>query len=406
MKRALRVRLAVLMFLQYASLGIWLPLLMLWLGALGLGPLQTALVWSTGSVGALVGPMVIGPLADRRLGARHSLALCYVGAALLLVAFSWQTHFTGLFLIGVAYWVLSLPTAALTNSVAFHHLPNAREAFGPIRMWGTVGWVTAGLLSGWVLSWDRPVAAGLADCIRLGALLSLAVGVFCVVGLPHTPATPSTRRFPALDTNLLRRHRSLAVFLLTAFCVGAAAAYANQLTAPLLRDRGLAPAYIGPLLTLGQASEVVSLLALPLLLRLCGMKTTLLIGITAWCSRYLLLASSTTAAAAVASLAFHGLGIGCFYVACQIYIDGEIGIEWRSSAQAIMSLVTSGVGSLAGNLLTGWTVQHFEADYQRIFLGPGLMLAVVAVLFGLRFQETASPAPAPLRTGSALPELS
>jgi MFS family permease len=139
-------------------------------------------IYATLAVGAMVSPMIVGPLADRYFAADRMLAALHLGAALLLVVpaqFEPGTELAGLSGPGLYWWAMLAfalvfqPTWVLAYSVCFRHLPDARRDMPGIRVIGTVGWVVAGLLIGPLLgegaeATGRPLLMGAAFAGALG----------------------------------------------------------------------------------------------------------------------------------------------------------------------------------------------------------------------------------------------
>src|SRR5207248_9952454 len=145
----LRWRLSLLMFLQYTAPGAVLPLFSLRMQELGFAPLPLAWACASQSLAALIGPLVVGQLADRWLPTARCLATCATCSGVLLWILAGLTSPWAVFLVSLAFWLTMIPTLTLGITLTFAHLPDAARDFGRVRLWGTVGWV----LPGWLLGY-------------------------------------------------------------------------------------------------------------------------------------------------------------------------------------------------------------------------------------------------------------
>ena len=279
----------------------------------------------------------------------------------------------------------------LTNALAFHHLPDRDRDFGPVRLWGTIGWIAAGLAMGhWLLFKHTPEgtdevvlaaqAAGKADAFRLSALLGLAMAVLCVF-LPKTPPAKNSESsaigaaFAAVKTQPL-----LTLFLLSIpvscihqlFFVHADGFLgAKQLAAPDWM-KSVFGAGGGGLMTIGQMSEVIVLALMPLVIRSLSRKTVLAIGLVAYAARMALFAYVDSIPAdpflvLVTALALHGIIFGCFIFLAFIILDEETGADIRASVQNLYNLVIVGIGVMIGSPISGWLYETVDGDYSRLF---------------------------------------
>ncbi len=195
----MKLRLSVMMFLQYAIWGAWLPILFPYLkGQLGFSLDQISSIFAAGAAGAIIGPFIAGQFADRFFATEKFLGVSHLIGAALVFALAEATTYHAFLRLSIVYGLVYSPTLALTNSISFHHLEDRDRDFGRVRLWGTIGWIFAGIAVGhWLGSRHSPAGvsgteleaawnAGRADAFRLSALLGGLLGLFCFT-LPHTP---------------------------------------------------------------------------------------------------------------------------------------------------------------------------------------------------------------------------
>lgn len=402
---AVRFRLSVLMFLQYFVWGAWAVTMGTWLGTtLGFDGGQVGLAYGANAVAAIVSPFFVGMIADRFFATQRVLGVLHLaGGAFLFLAAS-QTSFGPFYALLLAYALCFMPTLALSNSISFDHLPDAARDFPRVRVLGTVGWIVAGLLVGWL------GVESTATPMRIAAGASLLLGAFSFL-LPHTPPHAAGQPFSArdalgLDALQLLRDRSFTMFVLGSFLLCIPLQFYYAFTNPFLNELGVpAPAAMQ---TLGQVSEIGFLLLLPWFLARWGVKRILLVGMLAWAARYVAFAygdAGSGLALLYVGILLHGVCYDFFFVTGQIHVDQQAPTAIRASAQGFLAFVTLGLGNFIGSYSAGRIVEAYRVgdghDWTTIWLVPAAMAAVVLVVFLLLFRPR--PAGAPAAAGAPRP---
>lgn len=396
-------RLSAMMFLQFFIWGAWFVTLGTYLvqGPLQASASQVATAYLSQSIGAILAPFLVGLVADRYFAAQRILAALHLAGAALMWVASTATSFGTFATCVMAYMLLFMPTLALANSVAMRHMQSPEKQFPPVRVAGSVGWIVAGVLIGW-LGWEQ--AHRLELTFRMAAAASLALGLYALT-LPHTP--PLARQHNAtlgqilgLDALRLLKSRSYLVFFLASIAICIPLAFYYNFTNAYLNDLGVRGA--AGLQSLGQVSEVLLMLAMPFLFVRLGVKTMLAVGMAAWVLRYGMFAYGDAGngfALLVIGIVLHGICYDFFFVTGQIYTDAHAGPDSRSSAQGFITLATYGVGMLIGTFLSGAVVEHYTTaagpDWRQIWLFPAGVALVVLVAFLFLFRERPAAAAAP-----------
>jgi MFS family permease len=397
-------RLSLLMFFVYAVPGAWIPLLSLRLEEeLHFTPMQTACAFSSWAIGCFAASLVAGQIADRWLALERCIAVGSAVAGVLLFAQAEATSPFWVCVFAVGQCLLIAPIVSLAAALCLTHLQAPERQFGRVRLWGTVGWLLPGLLLGlWLRQPDccelllRCLGrdhCSVADSQRLAGLLAFALGGYALT-LPHTPPLQQTRSWLApLAAFRLFRERPFAVFCLSSFLLNVSIPFQTQLAALQLRSLGLVREWVGPVLTIAQWSEVLTLWLLPVISLRLGMRATLVSGLAAWAVGLALLAAGSPLWLVAASLLMNGLMIGCFWVRGQVFISRQAGPEIRSSAQGLAAML-NGAALLLGHLLVGQVRGVVGTDFTTSF-GVGTAIAVSAVvLFLVGFRPAAEPAAA------------
>ena len=396
----IKIRLGTMMFLQFFIWGGWFVTLGTFLSQnLGADGPQTGMAFSTQSWGAIIAPFFIGLIADRFFNAERILAVLHLIGAVLMYLMAQATDFASFYPLVLGYMLAYMPTLALVNSVSFGQMQQPEQEFGQIRVWGTIGWIAAGLVISYLFGWDaaEAIAAGaLQNTFLMCAAASLALGLYSFT-LPATP--PAARgsqvkigELLGLDALKLLKDRNFALFFVSSILICIPLAFYYQNANPFLTAVGVENA-TGKM-TLGQVSEVAFMLALPLFLNRFGIRWTLIIGMAAWVLRYVLFAYGDAGSGMVLLLlgiALHGICYDFFFVSGQIYTNSKAGAAYKSAAQGLITLATYGVGMLIGFSVAGQVTQAYTtaagADWTQIWLFPAGFAAVVLVLFALIFKN-------------------
>jgi nucleoside transporter len=396
-------RLSVMMFLQFFIWGCWFVTLGTFLGAnFQASGAQTGLAFSTQSWGAIIAPFIIGLIADRYFNAERILAVLHLLGAMLMYQMFRAEDFGEFYPYVLGYMIAYMPTLALVNSISFRQLSDPSRQFSFVRVWGTFGWIVAGLLISLVFDWDAQEAAArgaLRNTFLLGAVMSLLLGIFSLT-LPATPpidtgkAGFSLRAALGLDALRLLRDRNYVVFFVSSVLICIPLAFYYQNASPFLTEIGTTNA-TGKL-AIGQISELAFMILLPVFLLRFGIKTTLLLGMLAWAVRYVLFAyggEQNNSLMLILAIALHGICYDFFYVSGQIYTDSKAGEHYRSAAQGMITLATYGVGMLVGFSAAGARADRFNVngahDWFQIWIFPAIFAAVIMIVFALLFRREA-----------------
>jgi nucleoside transporter len=374
------------MFLNYATQGAFVPLFSLRLESLGFSPLEIGWACSTQALAALVGPLVVGQIADRYFPAQRCLTVCaFVGGALLWVIAGLTTPLS-VFIASLAIWLVLSPANTLCAALSFAHLPDPERDFGPVRLWGTIGWVTANwvLLLNFFILGDEPER--LADIFRLAGTVAFAMSFYALT-LPHTPPRKRAEAWLApLAAFRLLRGRSFRVFWVCSFGVCVTLPFFMQLAPLLLQHHGIPRRWIAPTMTLAQSMEIISLALLPMLLLRLSIRGTMLLGLLAWMVLQGALARGEPIGLVIAALSLNGLCICCFIVAGQVFVNSRARGDVRASAQALFAFINA-LGLLTGNLLVGWVHQAFDKEFPPTFAVSALIASFLVLVFMIAFRE-------------------
>lgn len=395
---ALHSRLSLMMFLQFFIWGGWFVTLGTFLGQnLQADAPQIGMAFSTQSWGAIIAPFFVGLIADKFFNAERVLAVLHLLGAALLFSMAQSADFESFYPLVLAYMLAYMPTLALVNAVSFHQLPNPEQQFGKIRVWGTVGWIVAGLLISYLFGWDSQAAianGALANTFWLAGAASLLLGLYSFT-LPATKPVQGQlklRQLMGLDALALLKDKNFLLFFISSILICIPLAFYYQNANPFLTQVGVENS-TGKM-TLGQVSEVLFMLALPLFLQRFGIRWTLVLGMAAWVLRYLLFAFGDADQALwmlVLGIVLHGICYDFFFVSGQIYTNSKASPAVRSQAQGLITLATYGLGMLIGFAVAGQITAAYSGaagtDWSQIWLFPAGFALLVLVFFLLLFKN-------------------
>lgn len=402
MKITTRSQLSLMMFLNFFIWGGWFVTLGTYLfNNLNATGSQIGSVFSTQSWGAIIAPFIIGLIADRYFNAEKILGILHIAGAILMYQMYRATGMTDFYPYVLAYMILYMPTLALVNSIAFNQMNDPEKEFPGIRVWGTIGWIVAGLLISFVFLWDSEAAikAGLMkNTFLMAAIASALLGLFSF-SLPKTP--PKVARgtkvnvsdILGLDALKLLKDKNFALFFAASILICIPLAFYYQNANAFLSNIGVT----NPTgkMTIGQISEVLFLLLLPVFFKRFGFKKTILIGMLAWAIRYALFAygnANELSFMLILGIALHGVCYDFFFVSGQIYTNAKAGIKYKSAAQGLITLATYGVGMLIGFKIAGLITDAYKLsdkafNWQMVWIIPSAIAFVVFLLFALFFHD-------------------
>ena len=364
--RAMLARISAMMFLQYWPLGVWGVTVGTYIaantGREGNGIFSAGFVGystSAGAIGSLLSPVLIGFLSDRYFAAQNLLALLHVGCALAACGMYACHAQTAFFIWLLIYYQCFSPAAALTNKIGLKHLANADAEYPLVRIFSTIGWITAGLFVGF--AWPQATGESIEPTripLMIGAAGSIMMALFSVT-LPDTPPEEHSGLFLVRilrDSGELLRNQPLVVLLTVSILVCIPTMAYNNFANPFLNN--LHYRHPAALMTLGQVSDLFVLGMTPWLVKRFSLRSLFISGAIAWSARYGLLAAGgfyETTWPVYAAILMNGPCFVFIYVIGIMYVDRLAGGAHRGTAQGMFAVTTGGLGNLAGAFTVGYT---------------------------------------------------
>lgn len=360
-----RLKLSVMMFLQFFIWGAWYVTGPNYLSTIGFKAEDFGTMYSVGPIAGMIAPFFVGMIADRFFAAQKVLAVMHLlGAAAMFAATvvmkSANPSPATINLFFFAHMLTYFPTLALTNTIAMKCMTNPEKEFPGIRVLGTIGWIIAGLaITG--LKFDTNIAM---FYLTIGACVALGLFSFTLPNTPPTATGPvSARQILGLDALVMLKNRSYLVFLIASTLICIPLAFYYQITSRIVEMTALP---IGQTMSYGQMSEIFFMLVMPLFFARLGVKWMLAVGMLAWVTRYALFAFGAADEVRwmiILGIVLHGICYDFFFVTGQIYTDQAAPKQVRAQAQGLLVLFTLGLGMMIGAQIAGKTeAKHTTAE--------------------------------------------
>jgi nucleoside transporter len=351
------------------------------------------------NIAAIVSPFFVGMIADRFFASQKVLGVLHLLGGFLMYVSS-DITVAGTLIGGLLLYNLSyMPTLALVNAVSFHQMDSPDKQFPKVRVWGTIGWIVAGLVITFVLSNYFPEVEKSAVPMKMAAVASVVMGLFSFT-LPNTPPQNvgkgvTVGEVLGLKALRLLKERNFLIFVLSSLLISIPLAFYYNFTNLFLNELGMTG--VAAKQSMGQMSEVIFMVLMPWFFVRLGVKKMLLAGMLAWVVRYALFATGDLGALVwmlYGGILLHGVCYDFFFVTGQIYVDKKSPKDVRASAQGFIALITYGFGIGLGSVLSGNIVDAFTKegvkDWSSIWWVPCAFAAVISVLFTLTFKDTSA----------------
>jgi len=438
----MKLKLALMMFLQFFIWGAWYELGFDYIPKLGFNnDWQLPLVFGAFNIGALVALFFSTQFADRKFAAEKFLAFSHLVGGLAMIGLFFikkepgqaSADFWPFFILMLLHSIFYVPTISITNSIAFANLKDPAREFGPVRLWGTIGWIAASWPFIFILvDWSKVPKMGevgfgewlgkaLGTSVAGDAAMDLKAYIFLVAGiaslvlalfslaLPHTPPKPAAFGDESLawvKAMKLLKHPFVLVLFVVTFIDAAVHQSFFFWTFTFLgpkADGGVVdiPAnWVGPVMKIGQIAEIVTMLFLGYVLKRFGWRWTMAVGVLGHAARFAVFAFYPEQTSAILVNAVHGICYAFFFATVYIFVDEFFPKDVRSSAQGLFNVLILGIGPFAANFACGRLKDQYTAggvlDYSMVYQYSMFAAMIGALLLFLFFhppRTTASESP-------------
>jgi len=389
MKNNTGILLSLMMFLEYFIWGAWYVTMNTYMGEhLKATGIEIGAAYGALAIATMISPFFVGLVADRFFAAQEIMGILHLGGAALLMAVTYVEHNSTFYWVILLYSLLYMPTIALSNSIAFSQMSDPDTQFPWIRVFGTLGWIVAGLLIGQL---------GIEKTSYTFVMAAVSSGILGLMSflLPDTPPKgKTTEAGEAMGTPamVLLRDKPYLIFFIAAILVCIPLSFYYGFANTFLNELSFSQA--AGKMTLGQVSEAVFILAIPFLFNRIGVKNMLLLGMIAWILRYVFFAYGDTGVHTwmlYAGIILHGICYDFFFVTGYMYTEKKAGASIKNAAQGLFTFATYGVGMFIGTGFSGWIVDKYATKtghaWNSIWMVPAYITLGVLIYFILFFRE-------------------
>lgn len=379
------------MLLEYFVWGAWYVTMSTYMATfLGSSGIQIGAAYSALAIATMISPFFVGMVADRFFAAQKIMGIFHLAGGALLYFATYIQNNTAFYWLILLYSLLYMPTIALSNSIAFNQMSDPGKQFPWIRVFGTIGWIFAGLMIT-VLGIEKTQST-----FHMAAIASVVLGLFSFI-LPDTPpkggsATTTASGALGSDAFVLFRDKPYLVFFIAAILVCIPLSFYYGFANLFLNEAGMEDA--AGKMVLGQISEALFILAIPFLFYRIGVKNMLILGMLAWILRYVCFAYGDAGAGLwmlYAGIILHGICYDFFFVTGYMYTEKKAGEKIKNAAQGLFTFATYGVGMYIGTQFSGFTADYYVDDgirlWKYIWFVPAAIAVAVLLYFILFFHE-------------------
>lgn len=387
-----------MMLLEYFIWGSWYVTMSTYMSQhLDASGVQIGAAYSALAIATMISPFFVGMVADRFFAAQRIMAVLHIGGAVLLYLASQIQDNTAFYWVILLYSLLYMPTIALSNNIAFHQMSDPGRMFPWVRVFGTVGWIVAGIMI------SALGIEGDAFTFQMAAIASLVLGLFSFL-LPNTPpkgkeADATASGVLGMDAFVLFKDKPYLIFFIAAILVCIPLSFYYGLTNLFLTQAGMQDPTSK--MTLGQVSEALFILAIPFLFYRIGVKNMVIIGMIAWILRYIFFAHGDNGDnlwMLYMGIVLHGICYDFFFVTGYMYTERKAGVEIKNAGQGLFTFATYGLGMFIGTWVAGFVADYYSVngtyDWISIWYVPASIAIFVLLYFILFFKEKREIKPA------------
>ena len=350
---------------------------------------QVGNAYTTFAIASIFAPFFVGLISDRFFAAQKVMGFLNILGGVILYFLSLERDPEAFFWYILAYTLCFAPNLALSNSIAMNQMSNPEKEFPSIRVTGTIAWIVVTNIIGFYALGDK------VAIFEIAMYTSFLLGIYSFT-LPNTPPkgdkNASVAQILGLDALKLFKDRSFLIFFISSILICIPLSFYYAMANPSLTDSHMSN--VENKMSLGQASEVIFMLLIPIAFTRLGVKKMLVVGLVAWIVRFLCFGYGDGISSEwilYIGIILHGVCYDFFFVTGQIYTDQKAGEKIKNSAQGLITFATYGIGMGIGSKLSGIVLDYYTVndikDWQSVWMVPAAIAGVVLLLFVFFFSE-------------------
>ena len=393
MKSSVKFQLMSMMFLMFFGWGAWYGQMSKYLlDNLHATGDQVGNAYTTFAIASIFAPFFVGLISDRFFAAQKVMGFLNILGGVILYFLSLERDPEAFFWYILAYTLCFAPNLALSNSIAMNQMSNPEKEFPSIRVTGTIAWIVVTNIIGFYALGDK------VAIFEIAMYTSFLLGIYSFT-LPNTPPkgdkNASVAQILGLDALKLFKDRSFLIFFISSILICIPLSFYYAMANPSLTDSHMSN--VENKMSLGQASEVIFMLLIPIAFTRLGVKKMLVVGLVAWIIRFLCFGYGDGISSEwilFIGIILHGVCYDFFFVTGQIYTDQKAGEKIKNSAQGLITFATYGIGMGIGSKLSGIVLDYYTVNdvknWQAVWMVPAAIAGVVLLLFVFFFSESKS----------------
>ena len=393
MKSSVKFQLMSMMFLMFFGWGAWYGQMSKYLlDNLHATGDQVGNAYTTFAIASIFAPFFVGLISDRFFAAQKVMGFLNILGGVILYFLSLERDPEAFFWYILAYTLCFAPNLALSNSIAMNQMSNPEKEFPSIRVTGTIAWIVVTNIIGFYALGDK------VAIFEIAMYTSFLLGIYSFT-LPNTPPkadkNASVAQILGLDALKLFKDRSFLIFFISSILICIPLSFYYAMANPSLTDAHMSN--VENKMSLGQASEVIFMLLIPIAFTRLGVKKMLVVGLVAWIIRFLCFGYGDGISSEwilYIGIILHGVCYDFFFVTGQIYTDQKAGEKIKNSAQGLITFATYGIGMGIGSKLSGIVLDYYTVNdvknWQAVWMVPAAIAGVVLLLFVFFFSESKS----------------
>jgi MFS transporter, NHS family, xanthosine permease len=408
---SIKFRLTIMNFLQFFVWGAWLITIGTYcFNAKGWTGAQFGAIFSTLALASLFMPALTGIIADKWMNAEKLYGILHILYGIILFYVPQVNDPDTLYWVIFGAMICYMPTISLANSIAYNILKNNKfdviKVFPPIRVWGTIGFITA--------MWITNLTGSKANSNQflIAGVVAIVLGIYSFT-LPKCPPQKTISKGASFIEQLglnafkLFANYKMALFFIFSLFLGAALQLTNMYGDSFLDDFRNVPIYADSfvvkystiIMSISQISETVFILTIPFFLRRFGIKKVMLFSMFAWVLRFGLFSFGNPAEGLwmiILSCIVYGMAFDFFNISGSLFVETTTDSKIRSSAQGLFMMMTNGIGAYLGSTISGFLIDHYYVtaagkNWHGIWLTFAIYSLIVAVLFAIMFKHKHDP---------------
>lgn len=381
MSHALHANLSRFYFAYYFFVGAFVPYWGLYLQSEDFTVVEIGILMSLFQISRIFAPNFWGWLADHTAKRTIWIKLNAVLGVIGFIAVFWAHGFIPMLLVMGALSLFTSSTLPLSESLTLTHLATTGGHYSRIRVWGSIGFVVASVILGFVIDW-----AGISSLLWM--LLLVQIVLFSLTfTLPEAKVAAHDKDHFSV-WNIIRNPAVIALLVGCAMMVTAHGVLYNFYSI-YLAEHGYSKGMIGLLWAVGVICEIVIFMLMPKIMKKFSLKAILLTSLALAVLRFALIGVAVdNIVLLLIAQSMHAATFGSFHAASIEIVDQFFTGRHHAKGQAIYNSVTYGVGGAVGGVAGGYALQALGGEITFLLAAAFPLIGFIVIALGLQLAQT------------------